>query len=191
MVISFHESGKTLFPFKSGFEDEIGEGPGKGYTINVPLPENTSDEDFLWAFEKVFLPAGRAFKPDFVVAVLGTDGLFCDPLSHLQLTNVSFSQALEMILQISPKLLALGCGGYVLENVARTWTLAWAIMNGLGPKEEDAALFGGMFWGDRLSSLKDRPHFLPDDVKKQVKAEVQRVVRAIEEAVFPILDIKK
>ncbi len=191
MVMSFHESGKTLFPFRSGFEDEIGEGPGKGYTINVPLPENTSDEDFLWAFEKVFLPAARTFRPDFVVAVLGADGLFYDPLSHLQLTNVSFSKALEMILKISPKLLALGCGGYVLENVARTWTLAWAIMNGLGPKEEDAALFGGMFWGDRLSSLEDRPHFLPDDVKKQVKAEVQRVVRGIEEAVFPILDIKK
>jgi acetoin utilization protein AcuC len=190
MFISFHESGKTLFPFKSGFEHEIGKGHGKGYNINVPLPENTSDDEFLWAFEKVVLPAARAFQPHFVVAILGADGLYCDPFSHLQLTNASVSRSLDMILQVSPKLLALGCGGYVLDNVARTWTLAWAVMNGLGPEEEDTALFGGMFWGDKLASLKDRPHFVPDDVKKSVRAEVERVVRSVEKNVFPILDIK-
>jgi acetoin utilization protein AcuC len=190
MCVSFHESPKTLFPFKSGFETEIGRGRGKGYTVNVPLPENTSDEEFLWAFEKIFLPVGKAFKPDVVVAVLGADVLFSDPFSHLQLTNTSVSKALETILQISPKLLALGCGGYVLENIARTWTLAWAIMNGLQPGEEEAALFGGMFWGDSLSSLKDRPHFVPDAFRKQVRKSLQRVIHAIEENVFPVLKIK-
>ncbi len=190
MCMSFHESGKTLFPFKTGFEDEIGKGRGKGYTINVPLPENTGDDEFSWAFGKIFLPVARRFKPDIVVAALGADVLFSDPFSHLQLTNISFSQALGSIVEVSPKLLALGCGGYVLEDIARTWTLAWAIMNGLAPKEEDAALFGGVFWGDDLASLKDRPHFVPDDMRQKAKSEVRRVVRAIEKNVFPILNIK-
>lgn len=190
MCISFHECGKTLFPFKTGFENEIGGGRGKGYTINVPLPENTSDDEFLWAFDKIFLPLAQAFKPDVVIAMLGADVLFSDPFSHLQLTNSSLTKALESILQVSPKLLALGSGGYVLENIARTWTLAWAIMNGLGPREEDSVVFGGMFWGDGLSSLKDRPHFVPDDIKEKVKSEVHRVVHAIENSVFHILKIK-
>lgn len=190
MCVSFHESGKTLFPFKTGFEDEIGKGRGKGYTINVPLPENTSDKEFLWAFGEIFLPVAQGFKPDIVVAALGADVLFSDPFSHLQLTNISVSQALEIIVQVSPKLLALGCGGYVLKDIARTWTLAWAVMNGLGPKEEDAALFGGMFWGDSLSSLKDRPHFVSDDIRKKVRSNLHSVVRTIQKNVFPILGIK-
>ncbi|MDY6988625.1 MAG: hypothetical protein SWQ30_11285 [Thermodesulfobacteriota bacterium] len=190
MCMSFHESGKTLFPFKTGFEDEIGKGHGKGYTINVPLPENTSDQEFSWAFEEVFLPVAQRFKPDIVVAALGADVLFSDPFSHLKLTNLSFSQALERIVEVSPKLLALGCGGYVLEDMARTWTLAWAIMNGLGPREEDAALFGGVFWGDDLTSLKDRPLFVSDDVREKTKRSVRRVVSEIKKAVFPILDMK-
>ena len=190
MCVSFHESGKTLFPFKTGFENEIGKGRGKGHTINVPLPENTSDQEFLWAFGEIFLPVAQGFKPDIVVAALGADVLFSDPFSHLQLTNISVSQALEIIVQVSPKLLALGCGGYVLKDIARTWTLAWAVMNGLGPKEDDTALFGGMFWGDSLSSLKDRPHFVSDDIRKKVRSNLHSVVRTIQKNVFPILGIK-
>ncbi|MDY6950537.1 MAG: acetoin utilization protein AcuC [Thermodesulfobacteriota bacterium] len=190
MCLSFHESGETLFPFKTGFEDETGKGHGKGYTINVPLPENTSDQEFTWAFEEVFLPVAKGFNPDIVVAALGVDVLFSDPFSHLKLTNLSFSQALERIVDCSPKLLALGCGGYVLEDMARTWTLAWAIMNGLGPKEEDAAMFGGAFWGDDLTSLRDRPLFVPEDVRKKTTKSVRRVVGKIKKVVFPVLDIK-
>ncbi len=191
MTVSFHEGGHTLFPFKTGFESEIGLGRGKGYSINVPLPENTCDEEFLWAFDRIFLPVARAFQPDVVVAVLGADVLFSDPFSSLQLTNISASQALQTILQVSPKLLALGGGGYIRDNIARTWTLAWAIMNHQGPNEEDTAAFGGVFWGDGLSSLSDRPHFLPENLKKKTQADIQRVVRAIERDAFPFLKIMK
>ncbi len=189
MTVSFHESGHTLFPFKTGFENEIGRGYGKGYTINVPLPENTSDEEFLWAFDNIFLPVAQAFQPDVVMAVLGADVLFSDPFSNLQLTNDAISKALQAILQVSPKLLVLGSGGYVREDIARTWALAWAIMNDLGPREEDFSAFGGMFWGDGLSSLKDRPHFVPDNIKEKTQTEIRRVVRSIEKSVFAILKI--
>jgi acetoin utilization protein AcuC len=190
MTLSFHEDSQTLFPFKGGTENEIGRGCGKGYTVNVPLPESTDDEQFLWAFDKVFPPVAQAFQPDLAVVVLGADVLFSDPLSHLQLTNNAVSKALVAIMQVSPKLLALGCGGYVLDNIARTWALAWAIMNGLEPREEDFVSFGGMFWGNGLPSLKDQPQFVPDAIKQQVEKEVQRVVSSLESNVFPILSIK-
>ena len=189
MTVSFHESGHTLFPFKTGFENEIGRGHGKGYTINVPLPENTSDEEFLWAFDNIFLPVAQTFRPDVVIAVLGADVLYSDPFSNLQLTNNAISKALQAIQQVSPKLLVLGSGGYVREDIARTWALVWAIMNDLGPREEDFSSFGGMFWGDGLSSLKDRPHFVPDNIKEKTQTDIQRVVREIEKNVFPILKI--
>lgn len=189
MCISFHESGKTLFPFETGCQGKIGKGHGKGYTINVPLAKNTSDEEFCWAFEKVFFPVANKFRPDVVLAVIGVDTLFSDPFSHLQLTNRSIGQAVKMITDVSPKLLALGCGGYVLDNIARTWTLAWAIMNNLRPGEDDAALFGGMFWGDQLVSLNDQPHFVPDDLRDKASSDARKVVETIQRNVFPILEI--
>jgi acetoin utilization protein AcuC len=189
MTISFHESGKTLFPFKTGFENEIGKGRGKGYTINVPMPENCGDDEFMWVFKRVFLPLVKSFKPDVVIGALGADGLFSDPFSNLQLSNVSYSQAAQMIVNHSPKLLALGCGGYVLENIARTWTLEWSIMNRLECSEEDTTSFGGVFWGDGVCSLQDTPHFIPDEIKKKNMREVKRIVAAIQKHIFPIHDI--
>jgi acetoin utilization protein AcuC len=190
MKISFHENGKTLFPWKTGFETEIGKGKGKGYNINFPLPENTGDEEFLWAFERIFPPVAEVFKPDIICAVIGIDIIFSDPMTHLQMTNNSFMKAIKMITQAAPKFLALGSGGYVLDNIERSWTLAWAAMNNLEPKEEDAVTFGGMFWGDGLSSLMDRPYFLPDDIRKKTTKEIKRIYRYIKKTIFPILGIK-
>jgi acetoin utilization protein AcuC len=190
MTISFHESGKTLFPFKTGFADEIGKGRGKAYTINSPLPANTGDEEFIRAFQRIFLPLVRSFKPDVVVATLGADGLYSDPFSNLQLTNVSYSKVAQMIADNSPKLLALGGGGYVLENIARTWALEWSIMNGLGCSEEDNSLFGGAFWGDGVCSLQDTTLFIPDGIRKENKREVERIVSTIQKVIFPAHNIK-
>lgn len=52
MTVSFHESGKTLFP-GTGFENEIGTGSGKGYCVNVPLPIGTYDQVYTEAFETI------------------------------------------------------------------------------------------------------------------------------------------
>lgn len=190
MTISFHESGKTLFPFDSGFEKEMGSGRGKGFAVNVPLPEGTGDDEFMWAFKKIFLPLVKSFKPDVVMAALGADGLFSDPLSNLKLTNIGFSQAVQMIVDNSPKLLALGCGGYSLENSVRTWTLEWAVMNGLGCDEEEMMSFGGAFRGDGICSLQDAPSFIPDETRKKNKREISRTIKTIQKTIFPIHNIK-
>jgi len=190
MTLSFHESGKTLFPFHTGFENEIGKGRGKGYTVNVPLPEGTGDEEFTWAFQRIFLPLAKSFKPEIVIAALGADGLFSDPLSNLKLTNVGFSQVVQMIVDNSPKLLALGCGGYSEENTVRTWTLEWAVMNNLGCEEEEMMSFGGAFWGDGVCSLQDSPSFIPDEIREKNMREIKQVTKAVRKSVFPIHKIK-
>ena len=60
MTISFHENGRTLFP-GTGFEDEIGAGPGKGYCVNVPLPVGTYDHAYMMAFKAIALPLIKNF----------------------------------------------------------------------------------------------------------------------------------
>ncbi|MBW2624434.1 MAG: hypothetical protein JRD68_16110, partial [Deltaproteobacteria bacterium] len=165
-------------------------GRGKGYNVNVPLPAKTGDEVSMWAFEKVFIPLTTSFKPDIVITVLGADGLFSDPFSNLELTNIGYSQAVQMIVDHSPKLLALGGGGYVPENMARTWTLEWTIMNGLGCREEDNASFGGVFWGDGVCSLQDSSLFIPDDIRAANRRDLESTIAAIRKNVFPLHGIR-
>ena len=56
LKISLHESGKTLYPW-SGYGNEIGNGEGTGYNINLPFPPGTDDETYLSAFTEGGAPA--------------------------------------------------------------------------------------------------------------------------------------
>ncbi len=128
LTISLHESGHFLFP-GTGFEHEIGRGVGEGYSVNVPFLPYTDDQVFCWAFREVVPPFVEAFQPDIVVTQLGCDSFRDDPITHLELTTNGFCEMVETMKALSDsKWIALGGGGYQLSNVARAWTLAWAMM---------------------------------------------------------------
>src|SRR5690242_12249118 len=52
LTISLHESGHWLFP-GTGFPEDSGVGPGRGFKANVPFAPYTWDEPWLAAFERV------------------------------------------------------------------------------------------------------------------------------------------
>ena len=187
LVISFHQNGRDIYPW-SGFENEIGEGRGKGFTVNVPLPAGTDDEIFEQAFQEIVPPLLGAFKPDLVIGELGADTHVADPLSDLNLTNLGYSRTVEKLAEISPRLLALGGGGYDLYKTARNWTLAWAVLNGLEPHDEFAGVVGGMMFGPEADAgeIYDKKFVTGGRTKELVRQEVDRVVASIKTAVFPL-----
>jgi acetoin utilization protein AcuC len=187
LTISLHESGRTLYPW-AGWETEIGKGKGKGYNVNIPLEPGADDDVYALAFDSVVPPLVRAFDPDLVVAQLGADTLISDPLTHLKLTNNGYQRAVRELLALSSKFLALGGGGYDLFRTARCWTLAWAILNDLEPRDEFAGLVGGMMFGPEMEvgSLYDYPYKSQGMVKEQAMKEAERVVAYIRDTVFPI-----
>ena len=189
-TMSFHESGKTLFPWNSGFEAEIGKGKGRGFCVNVPLPAETGDEPYVWAFSALFPPLLKAFNPDLVMAVIGADTLHSDPNSHLLLSTEGYCQAVELIARQGRKIAAIGGGGYSLDSMSRAWTLAWAILNGFSIEDENEFLYGGQFRGDRIASLHDRPLFIPTETRDRTRRECERIVSYIEKNVFPIHGLK-
>ena len=191
LVISFHENGRDLYPW-SGFEDEIGEGEGKGYTVNVPLPQNTDDDAFIRAFSEIVPPLLGSFSPDLVIGELGADTHISDPLTHLSMTNVGYCQAVKRMKELSPRLLALGGGGYDVYKTARSWTLAWGILNDLEPRDEYVGLVGGMMFGPEIEvgSLQDKTVYIKGATREQVNREVDRVLAYLKENVFPIHKIK-
>lgn len=186
LTISTHERGDRLFP-GTGFVEESGEGPGVGYSVNLPLQPFTDDDVYLSAFEAVVPPLLRAFKPDVVVAQLGIDGHRTDPLTHLALSVQGFIRAVKRIIECSPRLVALGGGGYDLSNVARAWTWAWAAMNGVEPPAEIPLSFSddARRFGFTSMSLLDPPESLPPDARRWAREYAERQVEAIRQKIFP------
>jgi acetoin utilization protein AcuC len=187
LVISIHETGLNLYPW-TGFENEIGEDKGRGYTVNIPLPPETDDEAFLRAFEAVVPPLLEAFGPDLVIAELGADTHISDPLTHLSLTNFGYCQGVKKLAEQARPLLALGGGGYDVYKTARSWTLAWAILNQLEPRDEYAGIIGGMMFGPEMEAgdLHDKTIYTTGAAKERINQEVDRVLAYIKQTVFPI-----
>ena len=129
LTLSFHESGHYLFP-GTGFTHELGQGAGHGFSVNIPLLPYTDDDTFLWAFDQLVPPLLARFGPDVVVAQLGVDAHWRDPLTHLALTTHGFEALFQRIHALAPRWLAFGGGGYDLSVVPRAWTLAWGVMSG-------------------------------------------------------------
>lgn len=132
LTISFHESGKFLFP-GSGNTDEIGEGPGKGYSINFPMLPGTSNRMFLKLFDKCIPKILEAYQPDIIITQLGVDTHLNDPLTQMGFSievHLKIAQRLKecAVNYCGNKWLALGGGGYLMNVVPRAWTIYLAQM---------------------------------------------------------------
>ncbi len=180
LTISLHESGHRLFP-GTGFEDEIGEGKGEGYSVNVPLPVSCDDELFVYAFDEIVPQMIDKFRPDIVVSQLGVDSFVSDPLAHLNITTNGYCEVVRKIKELSPKWIALGGGGYEITNVAKAWTLAWAIMNDVNPPDDLPESFLRQYKldGFRSGKLRDKVYNVAEAEKERLRNEVERVIKAI------------
>ncbi|MEM2142197.1 MAG: histone deacetylase [Candidatus Thorarchaeota archaeon] len=85
LYVGLHQDGRTLFP-GTGYPDEIGEGKGRGYNVNLPLHPGAGDRDYELLFERVIEPIGEVYKPEFVLVSAGFDCHFDDPLTNLGLS---------------------------------------------------------------------------------------------------------
>jgi len=183
-----HENGHTLFP-GTGFEDEIGHGPGLGYAVNLPIPAQTYDEAYLKAFREVVPPLIGAFDPDVIVMELGMDSLAGDPLTHLALTNLAYVEIIERVTQFDKPVLAVGGGGYNVDNTARAWALAWTVLTGQDREDEPhAAGMGGVMLEstDWSGGLRDRV-LLPDhEQRRRVAPAVDETIERVKQNVFGI-----
>ena len=188
LTISFHESGRFLFP-GTGFDSESGEGAGKGYSVNIPMPPSSDDELFVHAFTEIVPPLITKFRPDIVVSQLGVDSFRTDPLTHLNYTTKGFCEVVGKMKELSVKWVALGGGGYEITNVARAWTLAWAAMNDVEPPDELPAAFLKRYPldGFRSGRLRDEEYREEGPSKEMMRNEVETVLTRIRKKVFPLI----
>ncbi len=117
--VSLHESPEYCYP-GTGYRREEGKGPGKGYTLNLPFPPRSGDEEYLEAMENEVLPRLKRFAPQFVFISAGYDAHAQDPLAHMHLSRLAFRQMTRSLVDLAletaaGRLITVLEGGYNLE----------------------------------------------------------------------------
>jgi len=121
LYVGLHQDGRTLFP-GSGFPDEMGTGPGFGYTVNLAMYPGAGDLSYELAFTDVIEPLADIFKPEFILVSVGFDCHHQDPLTSLGLTTSGIAMINTRIKKIavthaSEKLAYFLEGGYNLDSM--------------------------------------------------------------------------
>jgi acetoin utilization protein AcuC len=88
---------------------------------------------------------------------------------------------------MAPRLVALGGGGYDIRNVARAWTVAWAIMNEveLAPEIPETYAEDLQRFRFRSRELWDPPEALPAHLERPVRAYAEQQVETVRRLIFP------
>ncbi len=111
--VSLHQ-----YPFYpgTGAATEMGEGPGLGATVNVPMPAGASGEAYRRAFEEVIVPFAERFSPHWVLISAGFDAHRADPLTNMSLTSGDFADLTRRTVALAPpaRCIAFLEGGYDL-----------------------------------------------------------------------------
>lgn len=124
LTISIHEAGR--WPFTGDAEDRAG-----GAARNLPVPACCNDSEFLYLLENAVLPLIRARRPQAIMVQAGADALDEDPLARLSLSNNAHFTAVAAMMDLAPRLIVLGGGGYNPWTVGRAWAGIWATLNAL------------------------------------------------------------
>jgi acetoin utilization deacetylase AcuC-like enzyme len=134
MTVSLHETGRYLFP-GTGDVLELGNGLGRGYSVNVPLEPFTEDDSYIEVIESLLSPLVISFAPDVIITQHGCDTHAWDPLTHLSLTLRGIQAQIKLAHRLAHtycqgRWVAVGGGGYDLYRVVpRAWSMVWAEMS--------------------------------------------------------------
>ena len=155
----------------------------------MPLLAHTDDALYMKAFDEVAFPLIAAFDPDVIFTQLGADTFRTDPLTRLEITTHSYSYILRKLKALRIPWVAVGGGGYDSMNVARAWTIAWAVMNGkeLPPRlpARFVELISPLGFPHRM--LLDAMHWAEEDDRNRALDAVEKSISAIRKTVFPVI----
>lgn len=185
LTISFHESGRFLFP-GTGFENEIGQGDGEGYAVNVPLPTYTRDSSYIYAFREIAPPLLKSFNPDLILTQLGADSHHSDPLTHLMIGTRTYEQIAGIIHDLAHEIcggrwIGIGGGGYDPTVVPRIWTIIFGSMAGIELPDRVPESWASLCkeTAGEIPSVKLHDELEESEVPKEISLLVKNVKRAV------------
>ncbi len=138
LTLSIHQDNN--YPPASGAISDTGDGAGRGYNINVPLPPGSGVGAYAATFERVVAPALRAFRPDLILIASGLDASAMDPLASMMMTSEGYRTLTRMVLAVARDV----CGGRLVACHEGGYSPAYVPYCGLAIIEELAGIRTGL-----------------------------------------------
>jgi acetoin utilization deacetylase AcuC-like enzyme/GNAT superfamily N-acetyltransferase len=111
LTVSIHGHPRFAYPYFSGFDDERGDGDGRGANLNIPLGEEVDGEAYRVALGRAVRRIER-FRPRFLVVALGLDTARGDPTGTWSLRARDFEANGRIIAALRLPTLVIQEGGY-------------------------------------------------------------------------------
>jgi acetoin utilization deacetylase AcuC-like enzyme len=132
LYVSTHQYG--IYP-GTGPAEDVGDGEGRGFTVNIPFPAGCGDASYRAALAAIIEPIVTQFRPDVVLVSLGIDAHYRDPLTSLSLSSPAYVEVLSRSAEWAARLcgsrfvIALE-GGYHLEALGEVFAGVVAHLEG-------------------------------------------------------------
>ena len=103
----------------TGDWDEIGEGDGRGYNVNVPLPPRVGDDGYQRIFDDLFFPLAERYRPQLILVSAGYDAHWSDPLAAENLTIAGYGALSRTLVEMAHTL----CDGRIVFTLEGGYNL--------------------------------------------------------------------
>ena len=109
----------------TGALQETGDGDGRGFTVNLPMPMGAGDAEYGHVYREVVEKVARAFDPELVLVSAGFDAWGGDPLAGMRLTADGYAEIAASCLDAARgagkgRAVFVLEGGYHLDGLARS-----------------------------------------------------------------------
>jgi acetoin utilization deacetylase AcuC-like enzyme len=132
LYVSTHQ-----FPFYpgTGAADEVGDGAGRGRTVNIPLEAGATDADYLLVYEHIVAPVIESFAPDVLLVSAGFDAHEQDPLAGMRVSTAGYTAIVRILRELADRacrgrIAMVAEGGYDLRALAACLSASIALLNG-------------------------------------------------------------
>ena len=178
VTISMHKYEFGFYP-GSGDINEIGVGKGKYHSINVPLADGISDDQYFYIFNTVISSLLQKYKPQVIICQLGADCISGDRFNSFNLTPLVIAKCVRLLISHHIPMLLVGGGGYHNANTARLWTLITAICIGKEldvniPDHENFLHFGPTYELTVIPSMLPN-HNTEENIQKKLDVICQNI----------------
>lgn len=119
LFISLHQDPRTCYP-GSGYEWEIGTGPGRGFTLNIPFDPGSGDEEYMNVIDTRVRDELDKFRPQLLLISAGFDAHRDDPLAHIELSDEAFERMTRSLVSAADR----HCEGRVVSVLEGGYNLA-------------------------------------------------------------------
>jgi acetoin utilization deacetylase AcuC-like enzyme len=116
LTVSIHADPAWAFPHFLGYADEVGDGEGESFNVNLPLPLGTKWPAYAEALNAA-LSKVRDFGADALVVPLGLDTFERDPISKFKLTMDDYFLLGQALGSMKLQTLFTMEGGYALNDL--------------------------------------------------------------------------